>query len=92
MSKLSVHADGPAVGAEEVTEDEMLLDVKSADVGDLLDISVRLWESLLVDVMLVVEVVVVVVVVSSSSLSSSSSTNSASWAASSRSETYVGCY
>lgn len=93
MSKLSVHTDGPAVGAEEVTEEERLLDVKGADVGDLLDVLVRVWKSLLVDVVLVVEVVKVVEVVevvvvsSSSSLSFSSLTFSASWAASSRSDT-----
>ena len=70
------------VGAEEVKEDKIRLEANDVNVGDLLDGgSVPVWDSSLVDVVLVVEVVEVVievVVVSSSSLSSSSLTFSAS--------------
>ena len=61
-----MHADGSAVGAWEVIEDERLetllevKDVKDDDVGGLLDNSVSVCEFLLVDFLLTVEVVEVV--------------------------------
>ena len=69
-------------------------DVKDVEVGGLLDTSVSVCEVSLVDFLLIVGVVKVVEVVvvsssSSSSLSSSSMTFSASWAASSRSNTCI---
>lgn len=77
MSKLSVHAEGSAVGLYEAAEDERPLKVRDSDVVDLLDTSVLVRDFSLVNAVLVVEVVVVSSS-SSSSLSSSSMTFSAS--------------
>lgn len=78
MSKLSVHVEGSAVGAYEVAEDERLLKVKDSEVDVLLDTSVFLCDSSLVDFVLVVEVLIVSSSWSSSSLYSSSMTFPAS--------------